>query len=61
MTKLKVKEVAEILEVDKRRVWKMVNNGELPAVNLSSGTIRPNWRIESEDLDNFIKLRKNGN
>jgi predicted DNA-binding transcriptional regulator AlpA len=55
---LKVSEVSAILGIDSRRVWKLINNGELPAINLSSGTVRPKWQIESGDLQKFIESRK---
>ena len=57
--KLSVTEVSAILGIDSRRVRKLIENGSLSAINLSSGTIRPVWAVEAEDIDKFLASRKN--
>lgn len=60
-TNLTVKEVATKLQYGINKVYKLIEDGELPASNLSSGSVRPNWRVSVNDLDKFLAERKNTN
>jgi len=42
--------------VDAVTAW--INQGHLPAVNVSAGTLRSNWRIAETDLQAFIESRR---
>lgn len=49
-TFLSVADVAEVLCVSKMTVYRMVENGELPALKINKRT----YRIQKEDLDAYI-------
>ena len=49
-TFLSVADVAEVLYVSKITVYRMVENGELPALKINKRT----YRIRQEDLDAYI-------
>lgn len=49
-TFLSVADVAEVLYVSKMTVYRMVENGELPALKINKRT----YRIRQEDLDAYI-------
>jgi excisionase family DNA binding protein len=57
---LSVDEVAERLGYGKAHIYKLIKNGDLQAINLSSGTKQPRFKVDSEDLEKFINSRKNG-
>jgi excisionase family DNA binding protein len=48
-----VKEVASILRVTPRTIWKMINSGELAAIK-----VRDEYRIAQQSLDAFIEGQK---
>lgn len=58
---LTVREVADRLQYGINKVYQLIEAGELPASNLSSGSVRPNWRVSVNDLDRFLAERKNTN
>lgn len=45
-------EVAEILKVHQRTIFRYIKSGKLKASKIG------NWRITKEDLDNFINKNK---
>lgn len=45
---LTTNQVAEILQVTKRTIFRYIKNGKLKAVKIGQ------WRIKKEDLDKFI-------
>jgi excisionase family DNA binding protein len=47
---LKVKEVAEILQVSRSHAYQMMQRGEIPMVRVGSAV-----RVRTTDLDDFIK------
>lgn len=49
-TFLSVADVAEVLYVSKMTVYRMVENGDLPALKINKRT----YRIRQEDLDAYI-------
>ncbi|MFJ2542732.1 helix-turn-helix transcriptional regulator [Microbacterium sp. NPDC087589] len=53
---LKVTEVAETLGVSRAWVYRRIEAGELPVVEL--GNTRKNQRIDETDLAEFISTRK---
>jgi excisionase family DNA binding protein len=54
---LTVEQVAEELQVHPRSVYKWIQTGELPAINLGSGG-KHVYRISRADLDSFKRARK---
>lgn len=50
---LTVQQVAEILSVNERTVYRMVSKGELPGFRVAG-----NWRFLSEDLEAWIAEQK---
>jgi excisionase family DNA binding protein len=54
---LTVEQVAEELQVHPRSVYKWIQTGELPAINLGSGG-KHIYRISRVDLDAFKQARK---
>ena len=52
---LSVKQMAEILQVSRRTIYRMIDSGKLPAYKLDH-----DWRIAKEDLDQFLAERKHG-
>ena len=50
---LSVREVAEILGVSERQVWRFIRNGDLPTHGFGRST-----RIKRSDLDDFITRRR---
>jgi excisionase family DNA binding protein len=53
---LKIREVAEILKVSKSNVYKMINNGDLPTVQLGGGK---STRVRTADLLAFLNINPN--
>jgi len=50
---LKLKEVAKILRVSERSVFRYIHNGRLKATKIGY------WRIYEKDLEEFIKAQSN--
>ena len=50
---LKVKEVAEILQVSRSLTYQMISRGEIPTIRFGSAV-----RVQHSDLDVFIKQSK---
>jgi len=48
-----VQQVAEILSVNERTVYRMVSKGELPGFKVAG-----NWRLLREDLESWISSQK---
>jgi len=55
MQYLTVKQMAEILQVSQRTIYRMIDSGKLPAYKLDR-----DWRIAKEDIDQFLEKRKHG-
>ena len=53
----RVKEIAELLQVNQTKVLSWINGGHLEAVNVGSGSKRPRYRISQACLDDFLKKR----
>jgi len=51
---LTVKQAADILQVDPRTLRRYLKEGEIPGIKLGN-----RWRIDRDDLDEFMKERKN--
>lgn len=51
-----VPSVAAALGTNVNKVRSFIHNGQLKAINLSSGP-RPRWRITADALDAFLELR----
>jgi excisionase family DNA binding protein len=50
-----IKQVAEHLQCSSANVYSLINNGELPVVSVGA---RKGYRIDPQDLENFISRRK---
>lgn len=57
---LSLDEVAEKLGYGKPHIYKLIKNGELVAINFSSGTKQPRFKVAAEDLEKYIASKKNG-
>jgi excisionase family DNA binding protein len=57
MRLLSVPAVAEILDVDRRTVYRFIASGELPVVDLRTGPGRSRVRIPATEVDAFIGRR----
>jgi excisionase family DNA binding protein len=56
---LTVAQVAEVLGVHEKTIRDAyIPSGDLPAINIASGTRAKRWRIEEKDLDQFIESRR---
>ena len=55
MQYLTVKQMAEILQVSQRTIYRLIDSGKLPAYKLDR-----DWRIAKEDIDQFLEKRKHG-
>lgn len=51
--------VAQMLGSSPESILSLIHSGELPAVNLSQGGLRPRWRISKKDLTAFLAARSN--
>ncbi|WP_030957979.1 helix-turn-helix domain-containing protein [Streptomyces sp. NRRL S-378] len=54
---LSVPAVAAALDVDRRTVYRFIAAGELPVVDLRTGTGRSRVRIPADGLEEFITSR----
>jgi predicted site-specific integrase-resolvase len=50
-------QVAERLRVNVHRVLGWINAGQLRAVNVGDGKLRPRWRVDEADLQSFLSRR----
>jgi len=50
-------QAAQALGVDARTVYRLIQSGSLPAINCSTGTAVPRWRIRAEDFRRFQTRR----
>lgn len=58
MQALKPAAVAEILEIDIEKVYRLINSGDLVAIDVSiTKGPRPRWRILEEELHQFMEQR----
>jgi excisionase family DNA binding protein len=54
-----VGEAAEVLHVAKSTIYKMINNGELKAVDLAAaGSLQRKFRITADALNAFLSSKK---
>lgn len=51
-------QVAESYGVCVDTITKKIADGELGAINIGAGKIKPRWRIRQSDLDAFERLRE---
>lgn len=51
---LTIEEVAEILRVNKRTVYRLAVKGEIPAIKLGKS-----WRINFEKLEQYLENNRN--
>lgn len=56
---LSTKDVADLAGITPWWVRQLIAKGELRAIDFSSGPGRPQWRIDPEDLDAWMKSREN--
>jgi excisionase family DNA binding protein len=54
---LSIPAVASVLDVDRRTVYRFIASGELPVVDLRTGTGRSRVRVPAASLDEFISRR----
>ena len=54
-----VKEVSEFLNIHPTKLYKLIESGKLKAVNISTGSKRPNWRVPDEWLKDFLNAGAN--
>ena len=52
-TALSVKEVADLLDVDSKTVYRLVQKSELPGFKVAGS-----WRFLKSDLDQWIEIQK---
>ena len=52
-----VREIALSLGISRDKVLRFVHSGDLCALNVGTGEIRPRWRISRESLDAFLATR----
>lgn len=55
-----VKEISEILKLSTPKIRLLIKQGKLEALNISSGLIRPVWKITKTQLDKFMGGGKSG-
>jgi excisionase family DNA binding protein len=55
---LSVETAAEILDVSRQTVTRMILDGQLPAVCLRAGRRQKTWRIRSEQLEKWIMQKE---
>jgi excisionase family DNA binding protein len=58
MKLLSVETAAEILDVSRQTVTRMIVDGQLPAVCLRAGRRQKTWRIRSEQLEKWIMQKE---
>ena len=56
-----VKELCTFLNIHSTKIYKLIESGKLKAVNISTGSKRPNWRIPDEWLKEFLNSGTNEN
>ena len=54
MQYLSVKQMASMLQVSQRTIYRMIDSGKLPAYKLDR-----DWRIAKEDINQFLEKRIN--
>ncbi|MFJ2554059.1 MULTISPECIES: helix-turn-helix domain-containing protein [unclassified Streptomyces] len=54
---LSVPAVADLLDVDRRTVYRLISAGELPVVDLRTGAERSRVRIPVSGLEDFLTSR----
>lgn len=57
MKALTPQEVAEALSVQTRDVYRLIKRGQLPAINVAAGVVRPRYRIRPEDFKAWQQSR----
>ena len=50
---LNVREVADLLSVDSKTIYRLAKRGDLPGFKVAGA-----WRFLREDIDNWIELQK---
>jgi len=58
MKLLSVEAAAEVLDVSRQTVTRMIADGQLPAVCLRSGKRKKIWRIRSEQLERWLTQKE---
>jgi len=51
-------EIAEMLSVNKAKIWKLVRAGDIHATNVGTDK-QAYYRVSQENLDSFLKKRTN--
>ncbi len=59
-TELTVDQVAQEMQINKRRVYRWIQAGDLPAIDIGTGE-KHNYRISRTDLDDFKRRRRTTN
>lgn len=49
-----VKEISLLLKMSTAKIRRLIKSGKLKATNVSTGTIRPNWKVTRSQLDEFL-------
>lgn len=55
---LKVKDIAEELGVSLKTIYRLIEEGKLRAINIAPGSKLPIYRIEEQELQDFIGRSK---
>jgi excisionase family DNA binding protein len=60
MTQLTVSAAAEILGVDRTTALRLIEAGDLPAINIArTGAARKTWRVDEDELRRWMASRSN--
>ena len=57
---LKVKDIAKELGVSLKTAYRLIEEGKLRAINAAPGNKSPVYRIEEQELQDFIERSKTG-
>ena len=55
---LTVRDVADRLQLSEWQVRALIRDKKLPAHNVSSGSVRPSYRVRVSALDTFLRMRR---
>jgi hypothetical protein len=51
-------QIADLLRIEAEKVIAWIKSGQLIAVNVGNGPLRPRYRISQESLDDFLRRRQ---
>jgi hypothetical protein len=59
--KLTPKQVAEMLQISLSQLCRMSRRGNIPCLNISDSPKNATWRYDPEELEKWLRERRNGN